>query len=48
MSDYMVIHEQAQDGALGAYLPDLPGVWAVGATCSQVGERIDEAPSACG
>jgi predicted RNase H-like HicB family nuclease len=43
MSDYVVIYEQAEDGAWGAYLPDLPGVVALGATRSEVGERIEEA-----
>jgi hypothetical protein len=32
MSDYVVIYERAEDGAWGAYLPDLPGVVAFGAT----------------
>ena len=43
MSDYVVIYEQAEDGAWGAYFPDLPGVVAIGATRSEVGERIEEA-----
>ena len=46
MSDYVVIYEQAEDGAWGAYLPDLPGVVALGATRSEVGERIEEALAA--
>jgi predicted RNase H-like HicB family nuclease len=41
MSDYVVIYEQAEDGAWGAYLPDLPGVVALGATRSEVEERIE-------
>jgi predicted RNase H-like HicB family nuclease len=46
MSDYVVIYEQAEDGAWGAYFPDLPGVVALGATRSEVGERIEEALAA--
>ena len=46
MSDYVVIYEQDPDGGWGAYLPDLPGVAALGATRSEVGERIQEALSA--
>jgi predicted RNase H-like HicB family nuclease len=26
VSEYLVIHERAEDGGWGAYLPDLPGV----------------------
>jgi predicted RNase H-like HicB family nuclease len=43
MSDYVVIYEQAEDGGWGAYLPDLPGVVALGETRSQAAERIREA-----
>jgi predicted RNase H-like HicB family nuclease len=46
MSDYVVIYEQAEDGAWGAYLPDLPGVVALGATRAEAGERIEEALAA--
>ncbi len=46
MSDYVVIYEQAEDGAWGAYLPDLPGVIALGATRAEVDERIEEALAA--
>ncbi len=46
MSDYVVIYEQAEDGAWGAYLPDLPGVVALGATREEVGGRIEEALAA--
>jgi predicted RNase H-like HicB family nuclease len=46
MSDYVVIYEQAEDGAWGAYLPDLPCVVALGATRSEVSERIEEALAA--
>ena len=43
MSEYVVIYEQAEDGAWGAYLPDLPGVVALGATRTEVAQRIEEA-----
>lgn len=43
MSEYLVIYEQAPDGGWGAYLPDVPGVVALGSSRSEVGERIKEA-----
>ena len=43
MSDYVVIYEEGEDGGWGAYLPDLPGVVALGATRAEVAERIQEA-----
>ncbi len=43
MSEYVVIYEQAEDGGWGAYLPDLPGVVALGATRSAVEVSIKEA-----
>ncbi len=46
MSEYVVIYEQAEDGAWGAFIPDLPGVVALGTTRSEVMERIQEALSA--
>ncbi|HTZ64675.1 MAG TPA: type II toxin-antitoxin system HicB family antitoxin [Solirubrobacteraceae bacterium] len=46
MSDYVVIYEQAHDGGWGAYLPDLPGVVALGATQPEVAGRIQEALAA--
>lgn len=46
MSDYVVIFEQADDGGWGAYLPDLPGVVALGTTRDEVSERIQEAVDA--
>lgn len=46
MSEYLVIYEQAKDGGWGAYLPDLPGVVALGATRTEAAERIKEALSA--
>ena len=46
MSEYVVIYEQAEDGGWGAYIPDLPGVVALGVTLDEVGERIKEALTA--
>jgi predicted RNase H-like HicB family nuclease len=46
MSEYVVIYEQAEDGGWGAYIPDPPGVVAIGATRPEVAERIQEALSA--
>ena len=46
MSEYVVIYERAEDGGWGAYLPDLPGVVALGSTRDQVAERIQEALAA--
>jgi predicted RNase H-like HicB family nuclease len=46
MSEYVVIYEQAEDGGWGAYMPDLPGVVALGATRAEVAQRIKEALSA--
>jgi predicted RNase H-like HicB family nuclease len=46
MSEYVVIYEQAEDGAWGAFIPDLPGVVALGTTRQEVTERIQEALSA--
>ncbi len=43
MSEYVVIYEQGQDGGWGAYLPDLPGVVALGDTHEEARERIREA-----
>jgi predicted RNase H-like HicB family nuclease len=43
MSDYVVIYEQAEDGAWGAYFPDLPGVVALGVSREEAAERIHEA-----
>ncbi|MEA2375127.1 MAG: hypothetical protein QOD53_1590 [Thermoleophilaceae bacterium] len=45
MSGYLVIYEQAEDGGWGAYLPDLPGVVALGASRDEVASRIREALS---
>ena len=46
MSEYVVVFERAEDGGWGAYLPDLPGVVALGATREEVGSRIREAVDA--
>jgi predicted RNase H-like HicB family nuclease len=46
MSEYVVIYEQADDGGWGAYLPDLPGVVAVGTSRMEVADRIQDALSA--
>jgi predicted RNase H-like HicB family nuclease len=43
MSEYVVIYEQADDGGWGAYLPDLPGVVALGVSRAEVADRIREA-----
>jgi predicted RNase H-like HicB family nuclease len=43
MSEYVVIFERAEDGGWGAYLPDLPGVVAIGSTREQVAASIQEA-----
>lgn len=42
MSEYVVIYERAHDGGWGAYLPDLPGVVALGGTCDEVAGCIRE------
>jgi len=46
MSEYVVIYEQSDDGGWGAYLPDLPGVVALGSSSAEVAMRIQEALSA--
>jgi len=46
MSEYVVIYEQSEDGGWGAYIPDLPGVVALGTSRAEVAERIQEAISA--
>jgi predicted RNase H-like HicB family nuclease len=43
MSEYVVVFERAKDGGWGAYLPDLPGVVALGATREEVASRIQTA-----
>jgi predicted RNase H-like HicB family nuclease len=42
VSEYIVIFEQAEDGGWGAYLPDLPGVVALGDSRTEAAERIQE------
>lgn len=44
MTEYVVIYEQAEDG--GCYIPDLPGIVALGTTHSETAERIQEALAA--
>ncbi|MBA2524119.1 MAG: type II toxin-antitoxin system HicB family antitoxin [Solirubrobacterales bacterium] len=46
MTDYVVLYEQAEDGDWGAYLPDLPGVVALGKSRVEVEARIKEAVAA--
>lgn len=46
MREYVVIYERDEAGGWGAYLPDLPGVVALGATRDEVSDRIREAVSA--
>lgn len=46
MSEYVVIYEQSDDSAWGAYMPDLPGVVALGKTQAEAAERIQEALAA--
>ena len=48
MSEYVVIFEQADDGGWGAYLPDLPGVAALGKTRDEVAAGIQQALDAYG
>jgi predicted RNase H-like HicB family nuclease len=43
MNEYVVIYERAEDGGWGAYLPDLPGVVALGATRDEAARGIQEA-----
>ncbi len=43
MKDYLVIYEQADDGAWGAYSPDINGVIALGRTRDEAASRMREA-----
>jgi predicted RNase H-like HicB family nuclease len=43
MRDYLVIYEQAEDGAWGAHSPDVEGVFALGETREVAEARITEA-----
>lgn len=46
MTEYVAIYERAEDGGWGAYLPDLPGVVALGVSRIEVEERLAEALAA--
>lgn len=46
MKNYLVVYEQAEDGAWGAHSPDVEGVFAVGDTRGEVEAHIAEALSA--
>ena len=46
MSEYVVVFERGEDGGWGAYLPDLPGVVALGTTQEEAATRIREAVDA--
>lgn len=46
MREYVVVYERDDEGGWGAYLPDLPGVIALGATRDDVSDRILEAVGA--
>jgi predicted RNase H-like HicB family nuclease len=43
MSEYVVVFERGDDDGWGAYLPDLPGVVAIGGSREEVAGRIREA-----
>jgi predicted RNase H-like HicB family nuclease len=43
MSEYVVVFERADNGGWCAYLPDLPGVVALGETRDEVAMGIQEA-----
>ena len=46
MKDYLVIYEQAEDGAWGAHSPDVDGVFALGQSRAEVESRMAEALAA--
>jgi len=46
MTEYLVIDETAEDGAWGAWLPDIDGVVALGKTRDEVESRMREALAA--
>ncbi len=46
MRDYLVIYEQAEDGAWGSHSPDVEGVFALGQTREEVESRMAEALAA--
>jgi predicted RNase H-like HicB family nuclease len=43
VSEYVVVYERADEGGWGAYLPDLPGVVALGTSREEVTAGIREA-----
>jgi predicted RNase H-like HicB family nuclease len=43
LKDYLIIYEQADDGAWGAHSPDVDGVFALGRTREEVESRMAEA-----
>ncbi|MEI7521655.1 MAG: type II toxin-antitoxin system HicB family antitoxin [Miltoncostaeaceae bacterium] len=46
MTEYLVVYETAEDGAWGAWLPDIDGVVALGKTRDEVESRMREALAA--
>ena len=40
---FAVLYEQAADGGVGAYVPDLPGCFSVGATREEAERNIKDA-----
>jgi predicted RNase H-like HicB family nuclease len=46
MKDYLVIYEEGEDGGWGAHSPDVEGVFAIGATRTEVEARMGEALTA--
>ena len=46
MREYLVIYEQAEDGAWGAHSPDVEGVFALGVSREEVEQRMAEALAA--
>jgi predicted RNase H-like HicB family nuclease len=46
MKRYLAIYERAADGSWGAYVPDLPGCFTLGATREEAERYIREAIAA--
>lgn len=46
MTRYVVVYERSEDGSWGAYLPDVPGVAALGDTQDEVAAGLREALAA--
>jgi predicted RNase H-like HicB family nuclease len=46
MTEYVVVYERAEDGGWGAYLPDVPGVVALGQSEDEVASGLREALTA--